>query len=370
MHPGALQGGFNSSQLAGTSSFGMSGVNAHMLLAPSAAAGHLPAQLAADMPWERARLYPLPRAHHLVAGFNRPSRDTCTFSFCLGAQTAHLMQNLVCGQLLMPASALLEAACGAMCTLDEQLALAMLVRVVLPEQAPLPAQPTAVVFTCSFSTTAGVIVRAQDNRSKSRSGILLQAWPLAGMHVAQKPVMVAAKVRSALADLTRQASSSVSDAASQANSIAARASHGASRDGYLCMPGASAAALDLLTNGCSGSTQLLAPTVLRSAEAFLVAAGLRRDSSAWVLAGRMQEASLSSAGLAGDVGDLTACFETVRFQVAKRAKQDIMEAAAGLVYDVEWQTASPIDCTTVTTSEIPWCCDGIWQLLCTLIRMP
>lgn len=365
VHAGALHGGLNTSQLAGTSSFGMSGVNAHMLLAPPLDTGHLPAQLAADMPWERARLYPLPRAHHLVARFSRPGRDTCAFSFCLGAQTAHLAQNLVCGQLLMPACALLEAVCGAMCTLDEQLARAVLVRVVLPEQAPLPAQPTAVTFTGSFSTTAGVTVRFEGDRNKPRSGILLQAWPLAVKNVAQQAVMAAGTVRSApLANLTRRTSSSLSETATEASSIAARGSHGASCDGYLCMPGASAAALDLLTNGCSGPEQLLAPTVLLSAEAFLVSADSYRNSRAWVLAGGMQKARLCSAGLAGDLGELTACFEMVSFQVAKRAKQDIMEAAASLVYDVEWQTASPQDCSPISSGGFPSFSDAISQLFC------
>ncbi len=348
---GALQGGFNTSQLAGTSSFGMSGVNAHMLLASPAVAGHLPGQPGGSLPWERARFYPLPRAHLLVQGFNRPGADSATasFSFLLGPQTATLAQNLVCGQQLMPASALLEAAAAAMCTLDEQLAYASMARVVLPEQAPLPALPASAAFTCTFTTAAEVTVRAHGDRKKPRGGLLLQAQPFAATQKSQGPVKLAAP-RSALADITCFALNSASETAAQSSSIAVGDAHSVSCDGYLCMPGVSASALDLLTNGSIGPQQMLAPTVLRSADAFTVMALSIRDSIAWVVARTGQRASAGGAGITGGSGELSACFEAVSFQVAKRAKQDAMEAAAGLVYEVEWQTASSAQQGSLTLS--------------------
>ena len=342
MFAGALQGGFSTSQLAGTSSFGMSGVNAHMLLASPVMAAHLSSQPPTSMPWERTRFYPLPKAHHLVQGFHRPGADSCTFSFSLGPQTAPLAQNLVCGQLLMPASALLEAAAAAMCTLDEELPRAALARVALPEQAPLPAQPASAAFTVTFSAAAEIAVRAEGNNKKPRAALLLQAQPFTAGHLARIPVITAAP-RSALADITSRTVNAASDGAvGSASSIATGDAKIACCDGYLCMPRVSASALDLLTNGSSGPEQMLAPTVLRSAEAVTVVTHSARDSSIWTVARSGQRAKFGGAGVTGDNGEMTTYFEAVTFQVAKRAKQDAMEAAAGLLYEIEWQTASPL----------------------------
>ena len=52
-------------RVAGTSSFGMSGVNAHMLLSPAAAAA-LAVAPAAPLPWELQRYWPVPQQHRLL----------------------------------------------------------------------------------------------------------------------------------------------------------------------------------------------------------------------------------------------------------------------------------------------------------------
>ena len=67
-------------RLAGTSSFGMSGVNAHMFLALPAAGGPW-RPLTRMHQWKRERYYPLPEACHLAAGVSCPSRSACVFCF-------------------------------------------------------------------------------------------------------------------------------------------------------------------------------------------------------------------------------------------------------------------------------------------------
>lgn len=52
---------------AGTSSFGMSGINAHLVLAAAGDAEHSSAsQLPAAIPWQRSRCWPLHQAHGLL----------------------------------------------------------------------------------------------------------------------------------------------------------------------------------------------------------------------------------------------------------------------------------------------------------------
>lgn len=318
----------------------MSGVNAHMLLASPAACGQMSGPLAGSLAWERARFHPTPEALHLAAGFRKIGKDSCAFSFSVGAQTAYLAQNFVCGQLLMPASALLEAAAAAACTLREQLPRAALVGVVLPEQGTLPAQPAAAAFTCTVSSAAGgVTIREEGQQSKKAfGGVLLQAEPLV---VAELPVLSWASARSALSDVTSRALNTSLERAVEPNSTATVQTQGISNDGYLSMPGVSAAALDLLGNA---GNEMLAPTVLQATEAFLVSAQPHKASTSWIAAGAEQHSRSAggSADISGELSDPVACFEAASFQQAKRAKQDAMEAAAGLVYDVEWQTFSPM----------------------------
>ena len=69
---------------AGTSSFGMSGVNAHMLLGE-------PSQLDSDcssplitasclLPWKRLRLWPAPFLHHLVHPLFNAAKTICRYA--------------------------------------------------------------------------------------------------------------------------------------------------------------------------------------------------------------------------------------------------------------------------------------------------
>ena len=77
---------------AGTSSFGMSGINAHAIFsAPVAALGTAESSLfTAESPsglvWQRARHWPAPAAHRLLRSFAREATGgTCVFSTDLSA---------------------------------------------------------------------------------------------------------------------------------------------------------------------------------------------------------------------------------------------------------------------------------------------
>ena len=115
--PRLLLPGHMSPGLSGTSSFGMSGVNAHALLAApppehtrsSAAQAPSPA-----LSWRRARFWPHALAHASLAGAAAAGAAAAVFAMDLRAPgLAFLGDCRLAGRALVPAAALLEAAAAA-----------------------------------------------------------------------------------------------------------------------------------------------------------------------------------------------------------------------------------------------------------------
>ena len=116
MAPRASKPACGAALAAGTSSFGMSGVNAHLIVtavlpAPAAAAA---SSAVMENHWQRQRHWPLPPIHHSLDMAAVSSRDTATVSLSLGApRMAYLWHFTVQGRALLPAEACLEAAAAA-----------------------------------------------------------------------------------------------------------------------------------------------------------------------------------------------------------------------------------------------------------------
>lgn len=94
--------------VAGTSSFGMSGVNAHMLLSAVAAAGDSAAAAGESLPWQRQRHWPATAPHplvQLVSSAGSAALFSCRFST---ASSAFLRDHCISGRLLVPATAFFE----------------------------------------------------------------------------------------------------------------------------------------------------------------------------------------------------------------------------------------------------------------------
>ena len=364
--------------LAGTSSFGMSGVNAHMLLALPGSA-HPWRSPACFGTWKRERYYPLPVAYHLAAGVSCPSRRTCMFCFRPASPaTSFLAGSTICGQLVLPASALLEAAMAAIRMLGEQGLHAALLGITLPAQATLPEQPSRAAFTCSVSLSGAVSVEEAPDGGASR--VVLGAAPAALVPRELGRGSAGMQKRSAVLQIAHDSDTAiVSEQAACTASIHMTAAH---MDGFLCCPSLGVAALDMLSPALT-SSQAPAPMVLAAADASSVDDPCAGAGPLWAAAlGRRKAGQVPFC--TGQVCSIALQLQAPAFR-ARRAKQDTGAAASQLVYDLEWQAScawaaqtrpaapagkpqlsviSPLLCVLCSTTP-PGCHAGV--LLCTIL---
>ena len=140
--------------LAGTSSFGMSGVNAHVLL-------HSPVhqQVAATankpLPWQHSRLYVLPQPFAmctLVASTPQQAAVTCLLS---EPRLAWLRDCSIAGQPVIPPAALLELAVAAMSMLTDAEDTLLALRS-LSMQSLTGFEGATTAWTCIVSVSGGI----------------------------------------------------------------------------------------------------------------------------------------------------------------------------------------------------------------------
>ena len=157
-------------RVAGTSSFGMSGVNAHMLLAPTA--GPVSAGTAdSSLHWQRQRYWPLSAPHPLLLHYAPgPALGSACFNSSMSqASAAFLCDHIVGGRQLVPATCFFEliitAAAAAALDSGPIQVLPSLVGAVIQapkilDQLPAPADSGALVCTLQLQSGVSEIVSA------------------------------------------------------------------------------------------------------------------------------------------------------------------------------------------------------------------
>lgn len=170
---------------AGTSSFGMSGVNAHMLLAnPQATAKANPiSKQPTLLQWHRVRHFIVPMPSHLLQfTTGTPSQHQQSFSFRLHTPAlAALYSMQEAGRPVLPPSVLLSMAAAASASLlDDKTALPGLSSIAFPCPAVLAAPATASIVLLRASLVSAEMALSSSNARKSQ---LLTATMSSGIAV-------------------------------------------------------------------------------------------------------------------------------------------------------------------------------------------
>lgn len=161
--PRQQQAAQQAAQLAGTSSFGMSGVNAHALVSASAegAVTSTGAAFSGQLP-QRQRLWPLPPMHpllHLGAAVQQRAVLSCTL---WRPHLAYLRQYSLGGEATLPAAAVLElmAASGAMVNDGKAMAAVAAATLGMPVTSA-----GGIVLTCTVELGHSTVQVVADSRS-------------------------------------------------------------------------------------------------------------------------------------------------------------------------------------------------------------
>ena len=160
--PEAAAATASSAPVAGSSSFGMSGVNAHALLSP--AEGAPAPAAAAPLSWHLQRYWPVPQQHRLVQLPRVVGADVVRFAAAVSstAGLAYLWDHRVVGRPLMAGGVMLEMAAAAAASLAEAAGPATLTAVtgaalVAPCLLPPAGSARGVALEAAVSMRTGVL---------------------------------------------------------------------------------------------------------------------------------------------------------------------------------------------------------------------
>ena len=361
--------------IAGTSSFGMSGVNAHMLLSAVAAAGGSAAAAAQPLPWQRQRHWPAAATHpllQLVRSVECTAMFTCRFA---ASSSAFLRDHCISGRLLVPATAFFELLLAAATSAAEggykQQLLPSLagVAIVAPKILSQAAAGDSNAVQVSLQLSDGVAeVLSADGSSHVRGAVRTAAALPAPLHTAVSSGSRVARQRL----LSRQ----LGDSTGHHYNFAAISSAAASAigSGWYAQPAAADAALHLgavkvagLGDGASRVPVAVAAVAAPAAST----ASMQQWSASELPVVAADRSALCTIRAQLANGCFAACGLHSKPLPSKPAGADVADAAAeakayeqrNFTYAIQWQAAAEAAVAECDNSLVPLAHGGGLRLL-------
>ena len=334
---------------AGTSSFGMSGINAHLLLSAAGAAWQVGA--AHGLAWQRQRHWPAPQPHPLLhsctAGMDGSLQFSCSFA---AARMAFVWDHRVAGRIVLPPTCLLEllhAAARTASGAGAQLLLS-LAGVVLAAPVSLQQLQQAGGVVVSVQSGSGAAsVAACDGASLASCSVAgavqpAQGWPV-GARVGSFSSMLGSSSKVAQ-QLARPVGSSIANLAACSAGGTGWQAHPAEANAALCLAAAGSASIvtavaAVLTAAAEGtSNNMCLPAWCAGAPAHTICAQLPGSSVGFAAA----DVSMTLAAVHIDAAA----------EAAAAAAGTPAYEQAHFTYQVQWQAAEG------ATVLLPATCSG------------
>jgi hypothetical protein len=291
--PRQQQAAPHAASLAGTSSFGMSGVNAHVIVAapseqelrsePAGSAGSTGKQLLCSQ-----RLWPLHQVHPMLLSALALPQQAAMFSCSLSRPAlSYLWQQQTMGRSVLPATAILELLAAANgCLSNDAPAAPAVADATLA--APVHCEQAA-MLTCSIQLSSGAVQLEAGGQLSATARLM---WAASASHAVAAPAPASHAVSKLLA---ARLAAAVPQQGSSMASVAAPA--GLPTHGYCCHPALTQAtiSLDPLAQAVLGC-QLYLPAAM-AASINSIAAAATASSSSLALVGSTGAAACQLQGL-------------------------------------------------------------------------
>ncbi len=361
--------------VACASSFGMSGVNAHMLLSAVPSEGSSDAAGGQPLPWQRQRHWPAAAPHpllQLASMAGSTVQFSCSFA---GGASAFLRDHCISGRLLVPATAFFELLLAAVSSaVDDSFKKQLLPSLAgVAIQAPkilaqaAAAASDAVQVSLQLSSGAAEVLSADGTRHVRGSVCAAPAAPA-----------VLEAVASGSSGAARQLviSSLASGGTARRYNFAAISSAAAcpSGSGWHAQPAASDAALHLAAvkvAGLGGSASRVPIAVAAVAAAAAARCGRQQWSSSELPVVAADKSALCTirAQLAGSC--FSACGLHSKPLPSQKAPTAVADAAADVkafeqhnfTYAIQWQAAADAPAAECNSSLVPTASCGSLRLL-------
>ena len=346
--------GLQPQSLAGSSSFGMSGVNAHLLVArPSLQSNHVQS----GQIWQQTQHRLMARPFHMLGHAHASAGYSCTFSCNLVSPSmSSLFDHRFSGTPVCPQAVMLEMATAAHATMLNGVEQQLLCGVTFMEPATLQAGDHSYSLHCQITLGNGICITSPNSAFR----VLLRAWDLSRYHMLSRHERrVPAHPAIVLLTSTFASSAIQINSGGHVAHIANPRATSARVDGWLGCPWCNQAGLTIALRvaalGFKTSTQHI---LLGAMEAFSSLFNGRDSLSSSMLAVAPANTYARSARASQAVqGQVLLDGATVVINIARALFQErsmgqaaSVAAPLGVIYHLEWQAA---DAQALATHSTP-----------------